>query len=61
MKVEVNYREYVYASCSNKFLCDSCAWKKLPIYYCVKFCRPGLIFKTTQIALSVFMYETMFK
>ena len=55
MKAEVNYREYVYAPCSKEIpKCDSCACKELPIYYCAKFCRPGLIFKTTQIASSIF-------
>lgn len=55
MKIELNHKEYIYALiCSNRIKCDTCAWKSLPTYYCVKFCRTGWIFRTTRIASPVF-------
>ena len=55
MKIELNYREYIYAPiCSNRVKCNTCAWKALPTYYCAKFCRPGYIFNITRIASSIF-------
>ena len=55
MKMELNYREYIYAPYPKNIIkCSICAWKSLPTYYCAKFCRTGLIFRTTGIAPSVF-------
>lgn len=54
MKLELNYREYTYMLCSRPPKCNACAWKTLPTYYCIKFCRTGYIFRPTKIAPSVF-------
>lgn len=55
MKIELNYREYVYVPCSTKFpKCDICKWKKVPVSYCTQFCRAKHILKKARIAPSIF-------
>lgn len=54
MKVELNYKEYTHALYSKPLKCDACAWQTLSMYYCVKFCRTGRIFRPTRVASSIF-------
>ena len=55
MKIELNYKEYIYAPvCTNRLKCDVCAWQALPSHHCLKFCRKNYIFRTTRIVPSIF-------
>jgi hypothetical protein len=54
MKIELNYKEYTYALHSKSPKCDACVWKTLSMWYCIKFCRMGRIFRRTRVASSIF-------